>query len=295
MIKTSDFPYPVLRSDHSVLTSYKREFHIKIECDEPVNNENDYVFKIQVSTNSNTIEKMLKENKASVYISYQVNILRKTFKINNKDMNYELRIPYSYFQSIDELAISAVITANDDFELIYNDEMDEGYNLGVPYYITKKDILAISNEIIFDFNKSGKTIIKLIKRDDLEFGFQVNINQDDYILIEISPTFKKSYNVIAQKQSELKISALTMINSSLINLAMINVFMRLIIEGFENHKDKRWFKIIRATFNKKGINMEDIMTELKDDPDINKIYELVDNFLNHFFDKIIYKCSEELK
>lgn len=295
MIKTSDFPYPVLRSDQSVLTSYKREFHIKIECGEPVNNENDYVFKIQVSTNSNTIEKMIKENKASVYISYQINILKKTFKINNKDMNYELRIPYSFFQSIDELVISAVITANNDFELIYNDEMDEGYNLEVPYYITKKDILAISNEIIFDFNKSGKTIIKLIKRDDLEFGFQVNINQDDYILIEISPTFKKSYNVIAQKQSELKISALTMINSSLINLAMINVFMRLIIEGFENHKDKRWFKIIRATFNKKGINMEDIMTELKDEPDINKVYELVDIFLNHFLDKVIYKCSEELK
>ena len=45
MIKTSDFPYPVLRSDKSVLTSYKREYYLNINCDDPINNENEYNIK----------------------------------------------------------------------------------------------------------------------------------------------------------------------------------------------------------------------------------------------------------
>lgn len=295
MIKTSDFPYPVLRSDKSVLTSYKREYYLNINCDDPINNENEYIFKTQLFTNSETINNMLSEGKASSYIIYQTKIFKRIYKIDNSDLTYELKIPYSYFQSMDEVKISAIITANEDFELLYNDEIDDGYNLDVPYFITKKDIVAISNEIIFDFNKTGKTIIKLIKRNDLTSGFQVNINQDEYILIEVNPEFKKAYDVVAVKQSELKIPALTMIHSSLIHMAMINVFMRLINEGYEQHVNKRWFKVIRSTLNTKDVILEDSLSDLKEDLDINKVYELVDKFLNHFFDKAISKCSEALK
>ena len=295
MIKTSDFPYPVLRSDKSVLTSYKREYYLNINCDDPINNENEYIFKTQLFTNSETINNMLSEGKASSYIIYQTKILKRIYKIDNSDLTYELKIPYSYFQSMDEVKISAIITANEDFELLYNDEIDDGYNLYVPYFITKKDIVAISNEIIFDFNKTGKTIIKLIKRNDLTSGFQVNINQDEYILIEVNPEFKKAYDVVAAKQSELKIPAQTMINSSLIHMAMINVFMRLINEGYEQHINKRWFKVIRSTLNTKDVILEDRLADLHEDLDINKVYELVDKFLNHFFDKAISKCSEALK
>lgn len=295
MIKTSDFPYPVLRSDKNVLTSYKREYYLNINCDDPINNENEYIFKTQLFTNSETINNMLSEGKVSSYIVYQTKILKRIYKIDNPDLTYELKIPYSYFQSMDEVKISSIITANEDFELLYNDEIDDGYNLDVPYFITKKDIVAISNEIIFDFNKTGKTIIKLIKRNDLTSGFQVNINQDEYILIEVNPEFKKAYDVVAVKQSELKIPALTMIHSSLIHMAMINVFMRLINEGYEQHINKRWFKVIRSTLNKKDVILEDSLSDLQEDLDINKVYELVDKFLNHFFDKAISKCSEALK
>ena len=295
MIKTSDFPYPVLRSDKSVFTSYKREYYLNINCDDPINNENEYIFKTQLFTNSETINNMLSEGKASSYIIYQTKILKRIYKIDNSDLTYELKIPYSYFQSMDEVKISAIITANEDFELLYNDEIDDGYNLDVPYFITKKDIVAISNEIIFDFNKTGKTIIKLIKRNDLTSGFQVNINQDEYILIEVNPDFKKAYDVVATKQDDLKIPALTLIHSSLIHMAMINVFMRLINEGYEQHINKRWFKVIRSTLNTKDVILEDSLSDLQEDLDINKVYELVDKFLNHFFDKAISKCSEALK
>lgn len=295
MIKTSDFPYPVLRSDIAVLTSYKKEYYLDLNCDEPVNNENEYIFKLQIFTNSETIKNLIIEDKVSVYISYQTNILKKFYKIDTDDLCYNLSIPYSYFQSMDEVKISAVITANLDFELLYNDEIDDGYNLNVPYFITKKDIIAISNEVIFDFNKTGKTIIKLIKQNDLCSGFQVNINQDDYILIEVNPKFKEAYDIITIKQSELKIPALTMIHSSLIHMTMINVFMRLINEGYESHINKRWFKVIRTTLNTKNIIFEDSLSELQEDMDINKVYDLVDKFLNNFFDKAISKCSEALK
>lgn len=295
MIKTSDFPYPVLRSDKSVFTSYKREYYLNINCDDPINNENEYIFKTQLFTNSETVSNMISEGKASSYIIYQTKILKRVYKIDNSDLTYELKVPYSYFQSMDEVKISAIITANEDFELLYNDEIDDGYNLDVPYFITKKDIVAISNEIIFDFNKTGKTIIKLIKRNDLTSGFQVNINQDEYILIEVNPEFKKAYDVVTVKQSELKIPALTMIHSSLIHMAMINVFMRLINEGYEQHINKRWFKVIRSTLNIKDVILEDSLSDLQEDLDINKVYELVDKFLNHFFDKAISKCSEALK
>lgn len=295
MIKTSDFPYPVLRSDKSVLTSYKREYYLNVNCDDPINNENEYIFKTQLFTNSETINNMLSEGKVSSYIVYQTKILKRIYKIDNSDLTYELKVPYSYLQSIDEVKISVIITANEDFELLYNDEIDDGYNLDVPYFITKKDIVAISNEIIFDFNKTGKTIIKLIKHNDLTSGFQVNINQNEYILIEVNPEFKKAYDVVAVKQSELKIPALTMIHSSLIHMAMINVFMRLINEGYEQHINKRWFKVIRSTLNTKDVILEDSLSDLQEDLDINKVYELVDKFLNHFFDKAISKCSEALK
>lgn len=295
MIKTSDFPYPVLRSDKKVLTSYKREYYLNINCDDPINNENEYIFRTQLFTNSETINSMISEGKVSSYIIYQTKILKRIYKTDNSDLTYELKIPYSYLQSMDEVKIYAIITANEDFELLYNYEIDDGYNLDVPYFITEKDIVAISNEIIFDFNKTGKTIIKLIKRNDLTSGFQVNINQDEYILIEVNPEFKKAYDVVAVKQSELKIPALTMIHSSLIHMAMINVFMRLINEGYEQHINKRWFKVIRSTLNTKDVILEDSLSDLQEDLDINKVYELVDKFLNHFFDKAISKCSEALK
>ena len=295
MIKTSDFPYPVLRSDKNVLTSYKREYYLNINCDDPINNDNEYIFKTQLFTNSETISNMISEGKASSYIIYQTKILKRIYKIDSSDLTFELEIPYSYLQSMDEVKISAIITANEDFELLYNDEIDDGYNLDVPYFITKKDIVAISNEIIFDFNKTGKTIIKLIKRNDLTSGFEVNINQDEYILIEVNPDFKKAYDVVATKKDDLKIPALTLIHSSLIQMAMINVFMRLINEGYEQHINKRWFKVIRSTLNTKDVILEDSLSDLHEDLDINKVYELVDKFLNHFFDKAISKCSEALK
>ena len=86
-----------------------------------------------------------------------------------------------------------------------------------------------------------------------------------------------------------------MIHSSLIHMAMINVFMRLINEGYEQHINKRWFRVIRSTLNTKDVILEDSLSDLQEDLDINKVYELVDKFLNHFFDKAISKCSEALK
>lgn len=76
---------------------------------------------------------------------------------------------------------------------------------------------------------------------------------------------------------------------------MINVFMRLINEGYEQHINKRWFRVIRSTLNTKDVILEDSLSDLQEDLDINKVYELVDKFLNHFFDKAISKCSEALK
>ena len=81
MIKTSDFPYPVLRSDKSVLTSYKREYYLNINCDDPINNENEYIFRTQLFTNSETINNMLSEGKASSYIIYQTKILKRIYKM----------------------------------------------------------------------------------------------------------------------------------------------------------------------------------------------------------------------
>ena len=295
MNKTSDFPYPVLRNDKKILTGYNKEYYLNIECDDPINIEKDYLFKIKVTTNSNTIDTLIKENTASVYISYQTEILKKTSKIENNDLTFDLRIPYTIFKSVDELVISAVVIANSDFDLVYNEEMDEGYRLDVPYFVTKKDIIAISNEIIFDFNKSGKTIIKLVKQSDLSTSFQVNINQDDFILIEVNPDFKKSYDKIATSESELDLPVLTLIHASLINMALINVFMRLVNDGYDQHKNKRWFKVIRSTLNAKDINFEEKLDELRNDMDINELYKLVNNFLNNFFEKAINKYSEALK
>ena len=56
---------------------------------------------------------------------------------------------------------------------------------------------------------------------------------------------------------------------------------RLINEGYEQHINKRWFKVIRTTLNTKDVILEDSLSDLQEDLDINKVYELVDKFLNH--------------
>lgn len=293
MIKTSDFPYPVLRNDRTVFTSYKREFYFKIDIDEPQNGNGEYVFNLNYDTNSGTIKSLLEDGLVSIYISYQTNVVKRTILLDKTP--FDIHIPYSILQSFDEIVFSAKVIANNDFELKYNDEMDDAYNLDLPYFITKKDIIAIANDISFDFNKTGKTIIKLIKSDDLSSSFVVDINDDDFILIKINPNFKKSYDTIQLKQSEIEIPIISMIHSSLINMAMINVFMKLINEGYERHSQKRWFKVIKNTFNAKDIIFEEELEDLKNDNDSDRLFSLVDKFLNSFFDKSIAKCSEVLK
>ena len=66
---------------------------------------------------------------------------------------------------------------------------------------------------------------------------------------------------------------------------------------FENYLLQESNDGIFMILNENSFNfiLEDSLSDLQEDLDINKVYELVDKFLNHFFDKAISKCSEALK
>lgn len=298
MMRTSDFPYPVLRNDIKVATGYKEEYNFLLNIEDPDKVNEEYVFEATIENNSSVIKSMLESKKADIYWVYSTNIIRKTSKVeytSDDEIKFKIKLPIADLQSFDEIKFLSLIIANKDFEQPYEEEFDDGYDLGLNYYIARKDVLAISNDIIFTFNRTGKSIIKIQKSPDLDQGIKVDISNDDYIIIQINPNFKEAYDIIMTNQSETKIPILTTISSSLIYFAMINVFIRLSNDGYSNHSYKRWYKVIKASLSNKNINLEEKIDDLSEDFDINKIYDFVNLFLNNYFEKTIIKCSEAIK
>lgn len=291
MMKRTDFPYPVLQMTNE--SGYLDEVTLEISCHDPQARRDYYKFDFEIVNTSESLNKLLKENKCGFTLAYST----KNFRSAILDFKEEedVRFDLSYFELEDEIEFTLFIVAKQNFILEWNEEMIENYNVGEGFKINKNDILAVSNTLAYWYNVSGDSIIKLQSvADDNNFrGFIID-PQEEYIYVKVNKEFNENYQLI-QKSDSIGATK-TILSTSFVYIVLINVFLKLITDK-ENHalySNKRWYIIISNTFTANGVDFEmEIMDT--DINDINKIYELVDKFLNRGFERTLKSSSDKVR
>lgn len=287
MSKTCDFPYPVLRNDSHIESGYKEELFFKINVEEPIIQNGRYVFTIRVSHNSNVIRDLLALSKASIYVTCKTSYLSKTIRVPLGESKVEVPILISDLPISETIVFSSLISSELDFELEYNNEFLDYYNFGDSISIARKDCLALSNEVKFFFNLSGKTIIKMQVSSSFENSFSIDTNDLDFIIIHVGKDFKKAYDYI----DVANVSDKKIINTSLMYFALINVFTKIFLNGSIDYNNRRWYQVIDASLKINNIDLDEKKIEMGDDFDIDQIYELVDDFFQQYFKKLLIKVG----
>lgn len=285
-----DFPYPILKPD--LTSSYRPDCNFEIlDIADAEFENNNFIIKLQMVLQSATLEKYLSNNKCCIYIGYMTDTARRMIRVNNPNKHFALQIPVSSLKSVDTINVYSYMIAEENFEMDYTDEMDQNYNIGQPMFITKKDILAISNTLEFFYNRTGETIIQFTEIKEEGFkDFRIDLSGDNYINIQISHAINEGYQRI--KDSKNKIS-MGLLNASFVHLALVHTLSILASNGIDEHINKRWFKVLVQVFSGRNIDIKKELQEMSNNVDIIKIYDYTQKFMNNYFEHSIILAGKE--
>ncbi|MDY4145374.1 MAG: hypothetical protein SOY54_04015 [Bacilli bacterium] len=290
MSRNYDFPYPILKNDFTSSYNPNCSFEI-VDIDDAQFLNNNFIIKLQITLQSKTLEKYLNNNDCNIYISYTTDTSRRMIKIDNKDIDYSLQIPINILKSVDTINIYAYVISEKEFKMEFTDEMDQDYDVGQPLFITKKDILAISNNLEFLYNRTGETIIQFTEIKDENFkDFKIDLSGENYINIQISHTINEGYQRIKSSKNKSNIGIL---NTSFVHFALVYTLSILASEGIDEHKNKRWFRILVQVFSARNIDIKNELQEMSGNLDMNKIYDYVQKFMNNCFEQSIILAGKE--
>ena len=73
--------------------------------------------------------------------------------------------------------------------------------------------------------------------------------------------------------------------------ALINVFTKIFLNGSIDYNNRRWYQVIDASLKINNIDLDEKKIEMGDDFDIDQIYELVDDFFQQYFKKLLIKVG----
>lgn len=285
-----DFPYPILKND--LTSSYRPDcnFEILDVADAEFENNN-FIIKLQIVLQSDTLEKHLLNNKCCIYIGYITDTARRLVRVNTPNDHFGLQIPVSSLKSVDTINVYSYIIAEESFEMEYTDEMDQNYNIGQPMFITKKDILAISNTLEFFYNRTGETIIQFTEVKEEGFkDFKVDLSGDNYINIQISHAINEGYQRIKDSKNK---SSMGLLNASFVHLALVHTLSILASNGVDEHMNKRWFKVLVQVFSGRNIDIKRELQEISNNIDVIKIYDFTQKFMNNYFEQSIVLAGKE--
>lgn len=284
-MKTSyDFPYPILTNDEN--SNYDETCFFELfEVDDAQLENTNFVINVSFNMHSNSISELIHSEYCNLYIMYSTKTFRKTEKYNFLENNYKIIIPAKQLNPDDDIEICGYIISEEDFNMQYNQEMDPDYDLGEPFPIKKKDIIAISNKLNYHYNRTGDTIIQFSEMKNDEKNFKIDISGDEYIEIKISKLINGGYTRIRNDNQSKYLNSL--LSASFVMLAMNNVLSDLSHNGYSQHRNKRWYKIMRQIFISNDIDIENEFDELNESFDINRVYELTQLFMNNYFEKAI--------
>lgn len=290
MRKTYDFPYPILKNDWT--SSYRPDCNFEIlDIADAEFENNNFIIKLQIVLQSDTLEKYLLNNKCCIYIGYITDTARRLVRVNTSNQQFGLQIPVSLLKSVDTINVYSYIIAEENFEIEYTDEMDKNYNIGQPMFITKKDILAISNTLEFFYNRTGETIIQFTEVKDEGFkDFKVDLSGDNYINIQISHAINEGYQRIKDSKNK---SSMGLLNASFVHLALVHTLSILASNGVEEHMNKRWFKVLVQVFSGRNIDIKRELQEMSNNIDVIKIYDFTQKFMNNYFEQSIVLAGRE--
>lgn len=287
---TYDFPYPILKNDDS--SSYRPDCNFEIlDISEAEFKDNRFEIELQISLQSLTLNKYLNDNVCNVYIGYVTDTTRRLVKVNNINDSFSLKIPVSSLKSVDTINVYSYIIAEENFKMDFTNEMAPDYDIGNPMFITKKDILAISNTLEFLYNRTGETIIQFteVKEDDFK-DFKVDLSGENYINIQISHAINEGYQRI--KESKIK-NTVGILNASFVHLALVYTLSMLATTGIDNHCNKRWFKVLVQVFSTRNIDIKKELQDMQGIIDITKIYDFSQKFMNNYFEQSIIFAGKE--
>jgi len=288
--KSFHFSYPVLTN--RLNSGYKDDFYFTIEsCGNQILNNN-FEVSLSINLNSSNLSKLLKERKANLYIKVYADIYKNAF-LSSFDNAINITIPINELLNNDTITITAYLLANENFDLKWNDEMEDVYKVVDSYSVRKNDILAISNFIKFYYYDSSESLIKLQKEEGLENkGFLISIKSPNYITIRVSPELNEAYAILRNSNEKKHI-----VNSTFafiaISSALIQLANQIDFNDDYNYKEFPWFKVIENSFKLKGINLDDILDQYNENKDINIIFENTHIFINNNFERAFVEASHE--
>lgn len=196
-IRGKIFPYPVL-NQNSVFSNYL-SCNFELIFEDASTEENLILHNVGFQTNSQTIKRLIEENKIVVVLIFECAdvILRKSYDITKE--NTDIIISNQELSGKIELSIFAY--AKFDF-LYVPEEVDEDYK-GIEFQIEKYDIIAandgVSRSVLHKDTEENlvKSIFSIQSLSSVEEGmFEVQYENSRKILISMSEHDHSNYNIV---------------------------------------------------------------------------------------------------
>lgn len=191
------FPYPVL-NQNNVFSNYL-SCSFELLFDDASTEENLILHNVRYETNSQTIRKLIEEDKVSVVLVFECAdvIMRKSYDITQKNID----IIISNQELSGKIEMSVFAYAKKEF-LYLPEEVDEDYK-GIEFQIEKYDIVAandgVSRSILHKDTEENlvKSIFSIQPLSSVEEGmFEVQYENSRKILISMSEYDHSNYNIV---------------------------------------------------------------------------------------------------
>ena len=263
MIKSkSDFPHPVLSMDGD---DYVKEctFNCYLS-DDIVEDEQHIEFTIGYQLKCEFLQQLIEEDCAIVmaYIESPNASFRRICKFNKDEQEVKFQVYKGEISK--KLSIKPQIIACESIENYQSECFNQEYFENAVFSVRKGDILAQERQyeiIVEDINefKNCASVFSIRLDDAMADGMKVNYN-DEKINIQLNRREHDRYRQLRERQEFRIFLSAMLVFPALVEA--IEAMKREITSGEEGISDKRWYLALEKQFNKKSINLGEMVSSV---------------------------------
>ena len=177
---------------------------------------------------------------------------------------------------LDNIKVSALLLADDSFELNKSQEMIAAYDDAYQISIRKNDVLGISNVETIEYKTTADDFIKFTVSKDITEGYVISLSSPNYIQILISQEFNSAYFRLRQDKHMASILGSNIVFETVV-YALIEI-----VQNKEDYEENDWYSIFANLFNVSiGTSLDDFVSLMNEDIDIAKIYAVAHTIVNN--------------
>ena len=285
----NNYTYPILLENDS---SYKNECRFSLEKIKHQFDEENMIIEFDCIMESKFLKKLIDEQKAYVLVTASSMMKKIVKKYDSFTDKIKIEVPLDILTDYDNVALEAFILVKKEFELSYNEEMEDEYIHFRKKLMKPNMQLAISNKIILYYRTCENSFISLSKSDDLNgLGLRVDSSNPDAIYVKAGTEFCDAFNAVSNDNE---------VASELLNcmIAFIGIYQTALeIKEDDSMLDKikeyKWYDRFEYLFAQKEI---DIIDFFENDADtVQDLFVNIQNIIGNELENTLIRCRRITK